>query len=77
MDAQAIAALSGDLDVYLAEFEGCFSRSEGPRHLYRMVTGQLSDLPRKSVEPIADRHGIAPRTLQDFLAIHRWDHAMA
>jgi SRSO17 transposase len=31
-------------------------------------------LPRKSVEPIALEAGVAPRTLQEFLGSHRWDH---
>jgi SRSO17 transposase len=32
------------------------------------VRGQLSDLPEKSVEPIALEGGVAPRTLQEFLS---------
>jgi SRSO17 transposase len=37
----------------------------------------LADLPRKSVEPIALAAGTAVRTLQEFLATARWDHAAA
>ena len=37
------------------------------------VGGQLGPLVRKSVEPIALAAGVAPRTLQEFLSIHRWD----
>jgi SRSO17 transposase len=37
----------------------------------------LSDLPRKSVEPIALAAGTAVRTLQEFLAAARWDHERA
>jgi SRSO17 transposase len=33
----------------------------------------MSDLPRKSVEPIALWHGMPPRTLQEFLSFHSWD----
>ena len=77
MDGKMFAAVPGQLDAYLALFDGCFARSEGRGHLYRYVAGQLSDLPRKSVEPMADQAGIPPRTLQEFLAGHRWDHAMA
>jgi len=29
----------------------------------------LSDLPRKSIEPIADHAGVPPRTLQQFLSL--------
>src|SRR5207253_230169 len=35
---------------------------------------QLSDLPDKSVEPIAVKAGVAPRTLQEFLSQLHWDH---
>jgi SRSO17 transposase len=37
------------------------------------VRGQLSDLDAKSVEPIALQAGTPVRTLQEFLAQHRWD----
>jgi SRSO17 transposase len=77
MDWRTIEGLAGKLSDYLRVFDGCFARSEGRRHLWRYSAGQLSDLERKSVEPMADYHGIPPRTLQDFLATHRWDHALA
>jgi SRSO17 transposase len=38
------------------------------------VKGQLSDLPRKSIEPIALAAEIPPRTLQYFLSDVPWDH---
>jgi len=37
------------------------------------VSGQLSDLDRKSIEPMALEAGVAPRTLQEFLSLHKWD----
>ena len=40
------------------------------------VRGQLSDLPRKSVEPIALAEGVAPRTLQEFLSLLDWDEPL-
>ena len=39
------------------------------------VRGQLSELPRKSIEPIALAAGLRPRTLQEFLRTDVWDHA--
>lgn len=42
----------------------------------RYVEGQLCDLPRKSCEPIADSHGIPPRTLQQCLSLLDWDHGL-
>ena len=76
MDGHDIGVLGEELDSYLRVYDGCFARSEGREHLQRYVSGQLSDLPRKSVEPMADRAGIPPRTLQDFLSSHRWDQQM-
>ena len=77
MDADRIGLLGRDLGVFLGAFADCFARSEGRDHLRRYVSGQVSDLHRKSVEPMADRAGIPPRTLQDFLAFHTWDHQRA
>lgn len=77
MEWQAIRGLRRRLGHFLRAFDGCFARSEGRAHLRGYVRGQLSDLQRKSVEPIADAAGIAPRTLQDFLAVHTWDHERA
>ena len=77
MDWREIACMDAALDDYLGMFDGCFARREGRRHLGRYVRGQLSELARKSVEPMADRAGIPPRTLQDFLSGHRWDHDQA
>jgi SRSO17 transposase len=37
------------------------------------VRGQLGQLPRKSIEPIALAAGMKPRTLQEFLASDEWD----
>lgn len=77
MDADRIGYLRRDLRRFLGRFDDCFGRSEGRDHLQRYVSGQVSYLQRKSVEPMADAAGIPPRTLQDFLAIHTWDHERA
>ena len=37
------------------------------------MRGQLSDQPRKSLEPIAMAVGTPPRTLQRFLEMVKWD----
>ena len=44
------------------------------RHLRTYVRGQVSESERKSVKPMALGAGVAPRTLQEFLDLHRWDH---
>jgi SRSO17 transposase len=77
MDARRIGRLVGDLRRFLRLFDDCFARSEGREHLQRYVHGQLSNVRRKCAEPMADALGMAPRTLQDFLATHTWDHQRA
>ena len=67
MDARAIQRLRPLLKKYLGQFEDCFVRSEPVERLRTYVTGQLSDLPRKSIEPMADAAGMPARTLQQFL----------
>jgi SRSO17 transposase len=73
MDAQQIGRLEPELAAYLREFDDCFGRVEPTRHLQTYVRGQLSDLHRKSIEPIADAAGVKPRDLQHFLSLHQWD----
>jgi SRSO17 transposase len=75
MDAQQIRKLRPMLTKYLGQFDDCFSRSEPADNLSVYVNGQLSDLPRKSIEPMADRSGVPPRTLQQFLSRADWDDA--
>jgi SRSO17 transposase len=43
-------------------------------HLHAYCRGLLSDLKRKSVEPMALACGCAVRTLQEFLRDHQWQH---
>jgi len=74
MDAAQIEALRPALKKFLAGFSDCFLRSDTRAHLATYVAGQLSDLPRKNCEPIADAAGIPPRTLQQFLSLLNWDH---
>jgi SRSO17 transposase len=73
MDAEQIRSLGPQLRRYLRQFDDCFGDARTRRHLPAYVRGQLSDLPRKSVEPIALAEGMAPRTLQEFLALLAWD----
>lgn len=73
MDASEIAGLASELADFLGEFDDCFGRSEPREHLRTYVSGQLSDLERKSVEPIALAGDVPPRTLQRFLELVEWD----
>src|SRR4051812_34180323 len=72
MDIDQIRQLEPKLVDFLDHFGGCFSRKDTRAHLGVYVRGQLSDLPEKSVDPIALEADVAPRTLQEFLAQHRW-----
>ncbi len=77
MTIDQILSLARPLAEYLDEFADCFGRSEPRDHLGHYVRGQLSNLQRKSVEPIALFNNIAPRTLQEFLGTDVWDHPRA
>lgn len=77
MTIDQILSLRPELYRFLSEFDDCFGRSEPREHLQHYVRGQLSELPRKSVEPIAIFNDIAPRTLQEFLNSDVWDDSRA
>jgi SRSO17 transposase len=76
MDAEQIRELEPLLKEYLARFEDCFPHANTRGHLDVYVRGQLSDLPRKSVEPMALQAEVAPRTLQQFLSLLEWDRPL-
>jgi len=63
-----------NLTQFLGEFKSCVKTKCNRTHLRTYVEGRIGDLPRKSIEPIALAAGKAPRTLQEFLGMHRWDH---
>jgi SRSO17 transposase len=74
MTPEQVTALGPAFAAYLREFEDCFVQERTRQHLHTYCRGLLSDLPRKSVEPIALAAGTAVRTLQEFLRDHTWDH---
>ena len=76
MEVKDIKAIGRKLKPFLSQFDDCFGRSEPRFNLEIIVRGQLSDLERKSLEPIALAAGVAPRTLQDFVAAGNWDHEL-
>ena len=73
MTTNQILSLGPELASFLGKFSGCFGRSEPRGKLEIYVRGQLGQLPRKSVEPMALAAGVKPRTLQEFLASDDWD----
>ena len=72
-DAQ-LDALGPALTTFLARFEARFRSAPTFGHLGTYARGLLSDLPRKTAEPIALAAGTPVRTLQEFLKDHLWDH---
>ena len=73
MDGTWIRQMKPELTRYLKRFERCFARRDTRAHLPAYIQGQLSELPSKSCEPMALAAGMAPRTLQEFLAHYSWD----
>lgn len=73
MTVEQIAALGPALTAFLGCFKSCFVTKNTFGHLGTYCRGLLSDLARKSVEPIALAAGCAVRTLQEFLTHHAWD----
>lgn len=73
MDVKEIGNMGKELAKFLGEFDDCFGRSEPRQHLRTYVGGQLSNLRRKSIEPIALDAAVPPRTLQRFMASVQWD----
>lgn len=63
MDARALKRLLPELERFVERFADCFVDRRSREHLPVYVQGQLSDLDRKSVEPIALRAGFAPAHL--------------
>jgi SRSO17 transposase len=77
MTEQEIAGLGPAFANYLGRYRACFLQKRTAAHFDTYCRGLLSDLPRKSVEPIALEAGTAVRTLQEFLVTARWEHEQA
>lgn len=77
MTDQQIQDLGPAFAKYLGLYRDCFGQSRVTRHFDNYCRGLLSDLPRKSVEPIALACGTSVRTLQEFLTVTDWDHHTA
>ena len=76
MTVEQIRSLGPALAKFLDEFSDCFKTPQTREHLKHYVKGQLSDLPRKSVEPMANLAEVPPRTLQEFLSLSDWDQQL-
>jgi SRSO17 transposase len=75
MTDQELDGLGSALDDFLRPYLFCCDFTQTFGHLHTYCRGLLSDLKRKSVEPIALASGCAVRTLQEFLRDHQWQHS--
>jgi SRSO17 transposase len=72
---EELDGLGSALDDFLRPFLYCCGYTQTFSHLHTYCRGLLSDLKRKSVEPIALASGCAVRTVQEFLRDHQWQHS--
>ena len=77
MTDQEIHDLGPAFAAYLGRFRPDLGDVANVAHLRDYARGLLSDLPRKSVEPIALAAGACVRSLQQFLKACDWDEAAA
>src|SRR6516165_9942741 len=75
MTEKQLEALGPALDDFLRPYLFCCGYTQSFAHLHTYCKGLLSDLKRKTVEPIALAAGCAVRTLQEFLRDHLWGFA--
>src|SRR5262245_18140727 len=72
MTPEQIEQLGPAFADYLRPFLFCCDYTQTFDLLGVYCRGLLSDLPRKTCEPLALHAGVAVRTLQEFLRDHRW-----
>ena len=77
MTGEQMATLEPALRHYLEAFGDCFRKKVTFGYLETYVVGLMSDIKRKSIEPIALAAEVPVRTLQEFLSSFRWDHKRA
>jgi SRSO17 transposase len=73
MTPDQMMVLGTAFTAYLRIFEECIAYRPTAEHMHSYCRGLVSDLARKSIEPIALACGTAVRTLQEFLRDHVWD----
>jgi SRSO17 transposase len=74
MTGEQAASLEPALVSLLQRFRQCFRREKTFWYWQKYILGLMSDLKRKSVEPIALAAEVPVRTLQEFLSCFQWDH---
>lgn len=75
LDAKDLTSAVAALDKFLEPYRPLMRRAEQREHLGIMIGGLLSDLERKSIEPIATRNEMSRRALQRFMGEGSWSDA--
>jgi SRSO17 transposase len=70
---EAVRGCRDRLRRFLGHYLPHFYRKEQRDHAALVVRGLLSDLQRKTAEPIADRAGVEHKNIQFFIGSGRWD----
>jgi SRSO17 transposase len=74
LDRNDVFDLMTELKGFHENFTDCFQRSESRNNFYRYMSGQLCQLERKSIEPIAFAiEGAKVRAMQRFVSDAHWD----
>lgn len=74
MTTEQVQAIGPEFTAFLRQFERFFEQPETARHFRNYTRGLLTDLPRKTAEPLAMYAGTPPRCLQQFLKACLWNH---
>ncbi len=74
MTTEQVQAIGPEFTAFSRPFERFFEQPETVRHFRNYTRGLLTDLPRKTAEPLAMYAGTPPRSLQQFLKACLWDH---
>jgi SRSO17 transposase len=74
MTTDWVQAVGAEFTAFLRPFERFFADPKTGRHFRNYTRGLLTDLDRKTAEPLALYAGTPPRCLQQFLKVCLWDH---
>lgn len=74
VEKEDVADFAGELNAFHAEFADCFQRSEPRKNFFQYMAGQLSEIERKSIEPIAlNIENGKVRAIQRTISETKWD----
>jgi SRSO17 transposase len=74
MTTDQVQTIGPEFTAFLRPFEQFFDNPATVQHFRNYSRGLLTDLPRKTAEPLAKYAGVPPRNLQQFLKVCLWDH---